>query len=140
MIPAPQIIPVWRSLAGGALIGAAAGTLILFSGRIAGVSGIIGKALRAEAGQGAWRLVFLVGLLLPGLLLGNGDPQFAVGPWTLGIAGLLVGYGTGTGSGCTSGHGVCGMANLSPRSLVATLIFIGVAMLTVAVTRALQLP
>ena len=140
MTPAPDVIPVWRSLAGGGLIGAAAGVLILFNGRIAGISGILGRVLRGEVGSGSWRVVFLAGLLLPGLLLGNGGPQFSTGPWTLGLAGLLVGYGTAIGSGCTSGHGVCGLANLSPRSLVATLVFIAVAMATVLVTRGLQLP
>ena len=133
-------VPLWRSLAGGALIGAGAGVLILFNGRVAGISGILGSALRARIGTEGWRLVFLAGLVLPGLLLGSGQPVFGAGPWSLGLAGLLVGYGTGIGSGCTSGHGVCGIANLSPRSLVATVIFISVAMLTVRVTRGIGLP
>lgn len=133
-------IPLWHSLAGGALIGAGAGVLILFNGRVAGISGILGQVLRRDPGPDAWRLAFLIGLLLPGMLLGTGAAQFAAGYWTLGFAGLLVGLGTGFGGGCTSGHGVCGIANASPRSLVATLVFIAVAMLTVLGTRHLRLP
>jgi hypothetical protein len=124
-------IPLWRSIAGGALIGAAAAVLILTNGRIAGISGILDRTLHGAFGATGWRLAFLAGLLIPGLVFGSGMPVFVAGPWTLLAAGLLVGYGTRTGSGCTSGHGVCGMANLAPRSLVATLMFMGVAMLTV---------
>jgi uncharacterized protein len=132
-------IPLWRSLAGGALIGAAAAVLILFNGRIAGISGILDRVLHGAFGPGRWRIGFLVGLLIPGLILGSGDPVFFSGPWTLAAAGLLVGYGTRTGSGCTSGHGVCGTANLSPRSAIATLVFIGVAMVTVYAVKILAL-
>lgn len=133
-------IPPWRSLAGGGLIGAAAAVLILANGRIAGVSGILNRVLHGAFGPGGWRIGFLVGLLIPGLILGSGNPVYLAGPWTLVAAGLLVGYGTRTGSGCTSGHGVCGSANLSPRSAVATLVFIGVAMLTVFAVKRLALP
>jgi uncharacterized membrane protein YedE/YeeE len=125
-------IPLWQSVAGGSLIGAAAAILILFSGEIAGVSGILDRALHRSFGEQSWRLAFLLGLVLPAVLLGPGPIGWqASAPW-LAVAGLLVGFGTRLGSGCTSGHGVCGIANLSLRSLVATLTFIGTAMLTVA--------
>jgi uncharacterized membrane protein YedE/YeeE len=133
-------IPLWRSVAGGALIGAAAAVLILSNGRIAGVSGILDRVLHGTIGPGGWRIGFLVGLLVPGLILGSGHPVYISGPLSLVGAGLLVGYGTRTGSGCTSGHGVCGAANLSPRSAIATLIFIGVAMVTVYAVKLLDLP
>ncbi len=139
MILAGLSIPLWRSLAGGALIGAAAAVLILFNGRIAGISGILDRVLHGAFGPGSWRIGFVAGLLVPGLILGAGDPVYLSGPWTLAAAGLLVGYGTRTGSGCTSGHGVCGTANLSPRSAIATLVFIGVAMVTVYVVKLLAL-
>lgn len=134
-----ESIPLWHSLAGGALIGAGAAVLILCNGRVAGISGILGNVLRGDIGVAGWRLAFLAGLIMPGLLLGLGDPVFRAGLWTSGLAGLLVGCGTGIGTGCTSGHGVCGMANLSFRSLVATVTFISVAMLTVLVTKCLGL-
>jgi uncharacterized membrane protein YedE/YeeE len=124
-------IPIWRSLAGGALIGSAAALMILFNGRIAGVSGIIDRVLQGAVGSQGWRIAFLLGLLTPALIIGSGNPVFQTDAWTIGAAGLLVGYGTSIGSGCTSGHGVCGVANLSPRSFVATLTFISVAMVTV---------
>ncbi len=133
-------IPLWRSLAGGGLIGAGAAVLILANGRIAGISGVLDRVLHGASGPGNWRIAFLAGVLIPGLILGSGNPVYLSGPWTLAAAGLLVGYGTRTGSGCTSGHGVCGMANLSPRSALATLIFIGVAMLTVYGVKRLVLP
>ena len=133
-------IPLWRSLAGGAFIGAAAAMLILSNGRIAGISGILHRVLHGDFGSGGWRVGFLVGLLIPGLILGSGHPVYISRPLTLVAAGLLVGYGTSTGSGCTSGHGVCGIANLSPRSAVATLVFIGVAMITVYAVKLLDLP
>ena len=133
----PTAIPVWRSLAGGALIGGGSAILILFNGRIAGISGILDRTLHSAFGHHRWRVAFLAGLIVPGLIFGCGNPSFPAGAVTLSFAGLLVGYGTRTGSGCTSGHGVCGMANLSPRSLVATLIFIVVAMLTVLAVKRL---
>lgn len=123
-------IPILQSLAGGALIGAGASTLILLNGRIAGISGIFGNVLRGAWGEHAWRIAFLAGLLTPALLLGPGPVEFARAPWLYAPAGLLVGYGTRLGSGCTSGHGVCGIANLSVRSLVATGTFIAVAAVT----------
>ena len=124
-------------VAGGALIGAGAAVLALLNGRIAGISGAFGNLLDGDAGPQRWRLGFLLGLVLPALylLLNDIDVAMAGGvPWLL-AAGLLVGIGTRVGSGCTSGHGVCGMANLSRRSIVATLLFMGTAMVTVYVVR-----
>lgn len=128
----------WRSLAGGALIGLAASLLVVFNGRIAGISGLLGSVL--EGGEGrAEKGLFLLGLLLAPLLWG----LFAVLPaiefqsgWLgLLVAGLLVGVGTRYGSGCTSGHGVCGVSRLSPRSLVATFAFMAAGFVTVFVLR-----
>jgi uncharacterized protein len=124
-----------------ALIGAAVAGLLLVNGRIAGISGIVGSAVRGEAGL--WRWAFLAGLILAGTAasftgwghVGGADGAIPGSVATLALAGLLVGAGTAVGSGCTSGHGVCGISNLSPRSLVATLIFIIVAAVTVYVVR-----
>jgi uncharacterized membrane protein YedE/YeeE len=129
------------ALVGGALIGLAASLLMLLHGRIAGISGIFAGVLDLrERGRGSG-LYFLAGLLLAGVLarvvhapgLPAGTPNLLVG----GIAGLLVGLGARLGSGCTSGHGVCGLSRLSKRSLVATLTFMATGMLTVAVLRVL---
>ncbi len=118
--------------AGGALIGASAALLALGMGQIAGISSIWGESLRLHPGQFQWRLAFLAGLLLPAVLWGAQQPavMLASNP-VLIVAGLLVGIGTSWGSGCTSGHGVCGNANASPRSMLATVIFMRFAMLTV---------
>lgn len=129
-VPGGEQIPVWQSLAGGALIGAGAATLILLNGRIAGISGILGNVLRGAWGDHAWRVAFLAGLFIPAFLLGPGPVFFSRPEWLYPVAGVLVGYGTRLGSGCTSGHGVCGIANFSVRSLVATVTFILVAALT----------
>ena len=131
---------VLRAVAGGMLIGAGAATLLLLNGRIAGVSGILGKVIGEAAGEQGWRLAFLLGLLLPALVLGTG-PALLPSRWLWAVAsGLLVGAGTQIGSGCTSGHGVCGLANLSTRSLVATAVFMGTAILTVYVVRHMGAP
>ena len=117
----------WSSLAGGIVIGAAAAMLALLNGRIAGVSGIIGGVLRPSGGDMAWRFAFIAGLLVaPAVyrLLGSPPvPTIEASYPVLMLAGLLVGAGTRYGSGCTSGHGVCGLSRLSPRSLAATLAF-----------------
>ena len=126
-------IPVWQSLAGGGLIGASAAVLLLLDGRIAGISGILGQSARGDFGDQRWRLAFLAGLLLPALVLGPGPVTWQASAWVLGGAGVLVGWGTGLSGGCTSGHGVCGLANLSLRSLIATLTFLAAAALTVFV-------
>jgi uncharacterized protein len=125
----------WASLAGGVLIGVAAAMLVLLNGRVAGVSGIVGGLLRPRRAEIAWRLAFVLGLFAAPfvmLLLAPADaPRIDAGFGTLIVAGLLVGLGTSYGSGCTSGHGVCGLSRLSPRSLVATIAFMAAGMLTV---------
>lgn len=128
---------------GGLLIGAAALLLYAVAGRIAGISGITYGALWPVAGERGWRLLFLAGLVLGGWLawLGGADRPLAPLPHTPGgigvllIAGLLVGYGTRVGGGCTSGHGVCGLARRSPRSLAATLAFMATGMLAATLLR-----
>jgi uncharacterized protein len=129
------------ALAGGAMIGASAAALLVLNGRIAGVSGILGGLLlQPERSEVGWRLAFLAGLIvapvvyvafggaLPGVML--------TGPlWLLIVAGLIVGLGSRLGSGCTSGHGVCGIGRGSPRSLLATVTFLATAILTVFITR-----
>lgn len=130
----------YSSLAGGLLIGLAASGLLLLNGRIAGISGILGGLLAPTRGDVAWRLLFLAGLVAGALLfrLVSGDAlaiRFETAFPVVVAGGLLVGFGTAIGGGCTSGHGVCGIARLSPRSLVATLTFLGAGMATVFVVR-----
>ncbi|GGZ03787.1 YeeE/YedE family protein [Pseudoduganella plicata] len=134
-----QHFTLWTSLAGGLLIGAAAAMLILLNGRIAGISGIVGGLLRAPRADRRWRLAFLAGLLLAAPLWRGVTALPPVHPVaggaTLVLAGLLVGFGTRLGAGCTSGHGVCGLSRLSPRSLAATVTFMLAGALTVFVLR-----
>ncbi len=129
----------WASLAGGALIGLAAALFVLFNGRIAGISGILGGLLQWPKGDIAWRIAFLLGLvgapLAYSLFLPLPTVRIDADTVTLVAAGLLVGVGTRYGSGCTSGHGVCGLSRLSPRSLVATLTFMAAGFVTVFVVR-----
>ncbi len=130
----------WPALAGGLLIGLAAALFVLLAGRIAGISGILGGLLRpAPAGDRGWRIAFIGGLLAAPLLLAAVAemPALHVEASTplLIAAGLLVGVGTRFGSGCTSGHGVCGLSRRSPRSLVATLAFMGAGFATVYLMR-----
>jgi uncharacterized protein len=129
----------WTALAGGALIGLGAAMLLLLAGRIAGISGIVGGLLRPAAGDAGWRLAFVAGLVLAPLLFALvralPDARIEAGPLALVAAGLIVGIGTRYGAGCTSGHGVCGLARLSPRSLVATLAFMAAGFATVFVVR-----
>ncbi|MEC5215702.1 putative membrane protein YedE/YeeE [Actimicrobium sp. GrIS 1.19] len=129
----------WTSLAGGALIGLAAALFILFNGRIAGISGILGGLLEWPKGDIAWRVAFLLGMVAAPLIYGMvaqlPTVQIEADTPTLIVAGLLVGIGTRYGSGCTSGHGVCGLSRLSPRSLVATLAFMLGGFATVFVVR-----
>ena len=126
-----------QALEGGLLIGVASSLLLLGSGQIAGISGVLGSLV--EGRPGVWRWAFLGGLIVAVLvvrLAGGVVPgQLALGWPVLVGSGLLVGFGTRLGSGCTSGHGLCGLGNLSTRSLVATLIFMLVAMVTVFVVR-----
>lgn len=128
------------SLLGGTLVGAAALLLLLFNGRIAGVSGIFAGVLRPPPGAFGWQAAFLAGLVGGGAALGLVRPELIAddGPATplvTAVAGLLVGFGTRMGSGCTSGHGVCGVGRLSPRSLAATVTFVAFGMVSVAVAR-----
>ena len=129
----------WSSLAGGLLIGLAAALFLLLNGRIAGISGILGGLLRPAAGDMAWRVAFILGLVGAPLLFQLFSPLPAVqvdaDTATLVAAGLLVGVGTRYGSGCTSGHGVCGLSRLSPRSLVATVAFMAAGFVTVFLVR-----
>ena len=128
------------ALLGGALIGTAALLCWLLLGRIAGISGILAGAAQAQGPERNWRLAFLAGLVLAPLAfaLAGGTlpvPDATRNPAMLVVAGLLVGFGTRLGSGCTSGHGVCGLARLSRRSLAATGVFMASAVATVFVTR-----
>ncbi|CAN1513876.1 COG2391 Predicted transporter component [Burkholderiaceae bacterium] len=132
----------WSSLSGGIILGVASALFILINGRVLGISGILGGLLPPKVGDTFWRLAFLAGmfaspwlfkLLAPAELMT--PPQIDADLVMLVIAGLLVGFGTRYGSGCTSGHGVCGLSRLSPRSLVATLSFMAAGFLTVYVVR-----
>jgi len=129
----------WSALAGGGLIGLAAAMFVLLNGRIAGISGVIGGLLKPVMGDVAWRAAFVIGLvgapLIYALFATLPLPKIDASFGALIAAGLLVGIGTRLGAGCTSGHGVCGLARLSPRSLVATVAFMGAGFATVFVTR-----
>lgn len=132
-------------LAGGVLIGLAASILWVFLGRVFGISGIVAGALMPKPRDTAWRLAICGGLFTAGLLLlafyPAAFPEAFNGPlWRYAFAGLLVGYGTRLGGGCTSGHGVCGISRLSSRSLIATAVFIAAGMATVALLRAMGMP
>lgn len=128
------------ALAGGVLIGLGAAVLLILNGRLAGVSGIVGTLLRPSGEETGWRIAFIAGLIAGPLayrLIAGGIPPITIdAPWPILVAGgLLVGFGTNLGSGCTSGHGVCGMARLSPRSVAATVTFMLCAMITVYLAR-----
>ena len=128
------------ALSGGLLIGLSAAVLLLFNGRIAGISGIVGGLLqRYKAGDFAWRMAFVLGLVLaPSLYRVFGElpeSQIDAGSATLVLAGLRVGFGSRLGSGCTSGHGVCGLSRRSPRSMVATATFMATGFITVYLIR-----
>ena len=129
----------WPALAGGVLIGIAAAMFVLLNGRIAGISGVIGGLLKPVKGDVVWRAAFVAGLvgapLVYMLLSKLPERPIDAGYSALVAAGLLVGVGTRYGSGCTSGHGVCGLSRLSPRSLVATATFMGAGFVTVFVVR-----
>jgi uncharacterized membrane protein YedE/YeeE len=132
----------WASLGGGIVLGLAAAMFILLNGRVLGISGILGGLLPPRVGDVGWRLAFLLGMaaaplvfawLAPAGLLAA--PRIEAGYGLIVAAGLLVGMGTRYGAGCTSGHGVCGLSRLSPRSLVATLSFMGAGFAVVFVVR-----
>lgn len=132
----------WASLAGGVLLGVASALFVLLNGRVLGISGILGGLLPPKQGDASWRVSVLLGMfsapLVYGLLAPEGfakAPQIDASFGLVVAAGLLVGLGTRYGSGCTSGHGVCGLSRLSPRSLVATLAFMGAGFVTVYLVR-----
>ena len=134
----PGLMPdIVEPLIGGALIGIAAAGLLLLRGKTAGVSGVVEGVVRLEKGELGWKLAFVGGLLAGGLLMKLLRPQSFSGPsgpiWLAVVAGLLVGFGTRVGGGCTSGHGVCGIGRGSRRAIVATLVFMAAGMLTVLV-------
>lgn len=120
----------WMSLGGGIMIGVSAVMMALLAGRIAGISGIVGALTNPQTGDVLWRIMFLVGMFAaPWIyiaIFGSFEFESPRGPFALVIAGLLVGIGTRMGSGCTSGHGVCGLSRMSPRSIAATLTFMAV--------------
>jgi uncharacterized protein len=131
----------WMSAAiGGAMIGLSAALLMILTGRIAGISGMLSGLLTTRGGDASWRALFLSGLVvapLLGMMFGYFfEPPAMPASWiVIIVAGFLVGYGTRLGGGCTSGHGVCGIAQLSPRSIVGTLVFMAVAITVVAIQR-----
>ncbi len=132
-----------NALLGGALIGLAVTLMLLFNGRVTGISGIIGGALRPQAKDFTWRISFVAGLLAGGVILRMTAPetlipQTATTSLDYAIAGLLVGFGTLLGNGCTSGHGVCGISRLSVRSMMATLTFITFGVIGVVLFKLLR--
>jgi uncharacterized membrane protein YedE/YeeE len=134
----PSFTP-WAALAGGVLVGTATAMFLLLNGRIAGISGIVGGLLRLVTGDVAWRVAFIAGLVVAPMVYAVftdwPKPQIEAGYGTLVLAGLLVGVGTRYAAGCTSGHGVCGLSRLSPRSFAATAVFMGAGFVTVFLTR-----
>jgi len=134
-----SLAAVLPSLLGGLLIAAAAAMLLLFTGRVAGISGIVGGLLDREPGEWGWRVWFIAGLIAGGVvtrLLAPGALGVIASPLpVLAVAGVLVGFGTRLGGGCTSGHGVCGIGRGSPRSILATATFMAVAVVVVFLVR-----
>ena len=134
-----NVFTPWSALIGGMLIGLAAAMFALLNGRVAGISGVLGGLLKPTRGDIGWRVAFIGGLvsasLVYGLFAALPAVQIDASYVALVVAGLLVGVGTRYGAGCTSGHGVCGLSRLSPRSLVATLAFMGAGFVTVFVLR-----
>lgn len=131
----------WAALTGGIVLGVASAALVLVNGRVLGISGILGGLLVPQRSDASWRVFFLLGLILAPASLSLvapelvGTPRIDAGNVSIVAAGLLVGLGTRYGSGCTSGHGVCGLSRLSPRSLVATLAFMASGFATVYLIR-----
>lgn len=131
-----------NALLGGVLIGTSVSLMLFWNGRVTGISGIINGALSPVKGDTLWRVLFIAGLLLGGLVMGQLNPKtfantLTSDAWTTIAAGLLVGFGTIMGSGCTSGHGVCGISRMSPRSLVATAVFMAAGIAAVYIFRML---
>lgn len=132
----------FNALLGGVLIGISVSLMLYWNGRVTGISGIVNGLLTPLQGDTLWRALFVIGLLLGGLVLKVLQPTTLENTlnsptWSLVTAGLLVGFGTVMGSGCTSGHGVCGVSRLSPRSILATLSFIFAGVAVVFVLRKL---
>jgi uncharacterized membrane protein YedE/YeeE len=131
----------WAALTGGIVLGGASAAFVLVNGRVLGISGILGGLLVPQRSDASWRVFFLLGLILAPASLSLiapelvGTPRIDAGNVSIVAAGLLVGLGTRYGSGCTSGHGVCGLSRLSPRSLVATLAFMASGFATVYLIR-----
>ena len=129
----------WASLSGGILLGIAAAAFVLLNGRILGISGILGGLLSPRIGDLGWRVAFVAGMLAApfvySAMVGPVAARIDAGWGAVIMAGLLVGIGTRYGAGCTSGHGVCGLSRLSPRSLVATASFMSAGFVTVYVVR-----
>jgi uncharacterized membrane protein YedE/YeeE len=128
------------ALLGGGLVGLASVLLMLLNGRIAGISGILGGALAMSAGDKVWRLAFIAGLIVAPIAIGLfghplPEPQMPASWLLIVAAGVLIGFGARYGGGCTSGHGVCGIARLSARSIAATAIFMASAIIVVAIIR-----
>jgi len=130
---------IFNALLGGVLIGIAVSVMLLMAGRITGISGITNGLLSFQKGDMLWRFLFILGLILSGILFYARDPQtittLNIPGWKIMLAGLWVGFGTVMGSGCTSGHGVCGISRASPRSIFATICFIVSGMVTVALLK-----
>lgn len=139
MNPDSSLFTPWPALAGGLLIGLATAMMLLLNGRIAGVSGIVGGLLTGARSDAAWRLAFIGGLVAAPLVFSLFAPapptRTAAGVGLLLVAGFICGVGARSAGGCTSGHGVCGLARRSPRSVVATVLFIASGMVTVQVAR-----
>ncbi|HVX75405.1 MAG TPA: YeeE/YedE thiosulfate transporter family protein [Bradyrhizobium sp.] len=134
-----NLTPV-SGLLGGALIGLAASMLMILTGRLAGISGILGGLFTPRTGDRIWRIAFIAGLIAAPLIAALAGAPLPAPAMTsnialIAVAGLLVGFGTRLGNGCTSGHGVCGIVRLSTRSIAATLVFMVTAIITVAVAR-----
>jgi uncharacterized protein len=130
----------YSALAGGILIGLSATLLLLFNGRIAGISGMMGGLIKATRGELFWRLAFLAGIVIGAFLFHQINPDFyqpreSFPVWLLACGGFLVGFGTRMGNGCTSGHAICGIARFSVRSIAATLTFMATGFLTVYIMR-----
>lgn len=137
-----QFTEYFMAFSGGSLIGIAALSMLYFNGRIMGVSGILGGVLNRKTFKEAWRYFFLGGVLIGGIFISKAIPfslenTLSRNPLELILAGALVGWGTRLGSGCTSGHGICGVSRLSPRSLIATGTFMALGFLTVWMMREL---
>ena len=127
------------AIIGGALVGLAAGLILLLHGRVAGVSGMVGSLFEKRTDESAWRAAFLVGLILGGFLLSRFDPgsvpQVSLPLWIMMLAGFAVGFGARLGGGCTSGHGLCGSTLLNQKSIIATLVFMSSGALVVYLLR-----